>query len=282
MAVPSRHLGLVQASEIDDANHVIDRAAEMVESRLDLDALLQAARSAPPIRAAQSRAAPRIRRRVRIAVARDAAFSFYYAANLDLLIRHGATIVEFSPLEDRALPDDIAGLYLGGGYPELHAASLASNEPMKESIRAASRAGMPIYAECGGMLYLGQRLLDLDGQEHDLVGVIDLDAVMENRRVALGYAETTALRDTPMLAVGDSARGHEFHYSRIVKLPHEHQPAYRVETSGGSRDDGFAVGSVAASYVHLHFASQPKLAPRWLDQCRKWRKMAMIPTHSHH
>jgi cobyrinic acid a,c-diamide synthase len=216
---------------------------------------------------------------VRIGVARDAAFTFYYEANLDLLGRNGADITTFSPLEDRALPENLAGLYIGGGYPEVHAHALARNTSMRRAIRAVADAGMPIYAECGGMLYLGRRLTDLQGQDHDMVGVLDIDSVMESHRMALGYAETMALRDSPILSRGSTARGHEFHWSRIVARAVS-EPAYRVVTSSGARDDGFVVGSIVASYVHLHFASQRQLVPRWLDACRSWRKMSMIPAHS--
>jgi cobyrinic acid a,c-diamide synthase len=278
LAVPSRHLGLVQADEIVDSSASIEAAADILESSIDLDLLLELAKAAPPLRGVRA-PTPKSNERVRIGVARDAAFSFYYAANLELLAHHGAEIVEFSPLTDRDLPDGIAGMYLGGGYPEIHAATLASNESMKRAIRAANLAGMPIYAECGGMLYLGRKLVDLESNEHELVGVLNVEAIMEPRRVALGYAVSTALRDTPTLKSGTAARGHEFHYSRIVNAPDDHVPAYRVETSGGTHEDGFAVGSLAASYVHLHFASQPKLVPRWLGRCRAWRKMAMIPAH---
>jgi cobyrinic acid a,c-diamide synthase len=150
---------------------------------------------------------------------------------------------------------------------------------MKDALRQANLAGMPIYAECGGMLYLGRKLIDLDNRSHEMVGVLDFEAVMERRRMALGYAEMTALSDTATLPAGASARGHEFHYSRIVTSPVDHQPAYRVETSSGTREDGFAIDALVASYVHMHFASQPQLAPRWLDRCRAWQKIAMIPTH---
>jgi cobyrinic acid a,c-diamide synthase len=277
--VPGRHLGLVQANEIPESDATINRAAEIAESSIDLDNLLEVARSAPSLRSVERPAPAGSAEPVRIGVARDAAFSFYYAANLELLEHHGARIVEFSPVADCELPVGLSGIYLGGGYPEIHAAALARNESMKESIRAASRAGMPMYAECGGMLYLGRGLVDLKNEKQDLVGVLDFDAVMEPRRAALGYAETTALSDTPILSEGASARGHEFHYSRIVRRPAEHAPAYRVETSSGIRNDGFVVDSIVASYVHLHFASQPRLVPRWLAACRAWTKVAMIPTH---
>jgi cobyrinic acid a,c-diamide synthase len=279
MVIPSRHLGLVQAGDVSGVESTIDRAADIVESYLDLDAILSIARAAPAIRTKSQPAARQGADRVRIGVARDAAFTFYYEANLDLLRRNGAEITSFSPLEDHALPENLAGLYIGGGYPEIHAHALAGNTSMREAMRAAANAGMPIYAECGGMLYLGRRLTDLEGQDHDMVGALSIDGVMESRRMALGYAETTALRDSPILARGWTARGHEFHWSRIVAPAGSCKPAYRVVTSSGSRDEGFVIGSIVASYVHLHFASQPQLVPRWLDACRSWRKMSMIPAH---
>jgi cobyrinic acid a,c-diamide synthase len=279
MTVPARHLGLVQAGDMPDSDGIVDRAADFMEASIDLDNLLVIARSAPALRSPEQATSEESTDRVRIGVARDAAFSFYYAANLDLLERHGADIVQFSPITDPELPSELAGMYLGGGYPEIHAAELAGNESMKESIRGASRAGMPIYAECGGMLYLGRKLTDLENVGHDFAGVLDFEAVMEPRRTALGYAEITALSDTPILSERASARGHEFHYSRIVRGASDYKTAYRVETSSGVRNDGFTSGSIVASYVHLHFASQPGLVPKWLAACRAWSKIAMIPTH---
>ncbi len=277
--IPSRHLGLVQAGDVADAESTIENAADIVEASVDIGELLAIARAATPVLRTRDRAREQKSKSVKIGVARDAAFTFYYATNLELLERHGAEIVEFSPLSDHSLPSGLSGIYLGGGYPELHARTLSLNEPMKISIRLAIEAGMPVYAECGGMLYLGRRLTDLDGQEHDLVGALDFSAHMESRRAALGYAEITALRDSPVLNRGCTARGHEFHWSRVVNQTPELDPVYRVETSSGIRNDGFATGSVVASYVHVHFASQPRLVPRWLEACRAWKKMSMIESH---
>ncbi|MFN0074828.1 MAG: cobyrinate a,c-diamide synthase [Chloroflexota bacterium] len=276
LTVPGRHLGLVQASDLSGVEDTITQAAEVMAEHLDIEAIIDAASLAPPLRPTRPPLTPAHSQRLKIGVARDAAFSFYYAANLELLERHGADIVYFSPLDDESIPAGLSGIYLGGGYPEIHAARLADNTSMKESIRRVSASGLPIYAECGGMLYLARGLTDATGTRHQFVGLLEIEAEMESRRVALGYAEVTALQDSAILAQGTSARGHEFHWSRIREVKTTYTPAYCVTTSDGARDDGFVIGSIVASYVHLHFASQPRLVPRWLAACRAWSKMAMI------
>lgn len=278
LTLGSRHLGLVQASDMTDAESTINAMADRLESVGGVTPLLAAARGAPPLTIRQH--APRsLGPSVRIAVARDPAFTFYYQANLDRLTEAGAELAFFSPLADRAVPEGVAGIYLGGGYPELHAAQLAANQSMLASIRNCARRDMPIYAECGGLLYLSRTLRDLEGHSHHLAGVLEQDARMERKRVALGYAEVEALDASFLLQPGQRARGHEFHWSRVEAADARSQPLYRVTSSSDTRVDGVRVGSVVASYVHLHFASQPGLTRRWLAACRRWRKMAMIVAH---
>ena len=265
IVLPSRHLGLTLAAEALTAECLSEMAA-WVEKHIDLDALLALAREcspalttspAPPVRPASSK--------VPIAVARDSAFCFYYQDNLDLLTESGAELVEFSPMSDRELPPGIGGLYLGGGYPELHAARLSQNRAMIEAIRGFARAGAPIYAECGGFMYLTEAIVELDGSEHSMAGLFPTRARMQSRFAALGYIQPESAGDSPWLKSGETARGHQFRYSAIDPMPPEVCRAYR------SPAEGYRIHAVMGSYIHLHFLSCPGFAKRFVDDCIQWR-----------
>lgn len=258
LAVPERHLGLTLAGE-----HALDLDALVArtEATLDVDALLRIARSAPPLPALPDPLPPRVeRRRATIAIARDAAFDFYYEDNLDLLRDLGAELRPFSPTDDASLPEDAGALYIGGGYPELHAERLSANAAMRRAVREFAASGRPVYAECGGLMYLGESLVDQDGREHPMVGLIPVRSVMRDRPV-LGYREAEALADTPIARRGWTVRAHEFHFS--VAEGDAERPAYR--RVGGAETEGRIAGprgNVLASYLHVHFASDPRLAQR--------------------
>jgi cobyrinic acid a,c-diamide synthase len=203
-------------------------------------------------------------------VARDTAFSFYYEDNLDLLRENGAKIVFFSPQADPDLPPGINGLYFGGGFPEMYAARLAANTSLKEAIRRAHTAGLPIYAECGGLMYLTEAIIDLDGRQHAMVGLLPGLTRMEPRLASLGYRLVESPTGNFLLPKGAQARGHEFHWSswdRPEHLPAAWQIQSRQET-GSPRPDGYAAGNLVASYVHLHFAHIPELAQNFVKACR--------------
>lgn len=258
ISVPERKLGLVLAGEREMD---LERLAARAAGTLDVDALLAAARSAPPLPAGADPLPPPVReRRAVVAVARDAAFDFYYEDNLDLLRDLGAELRFFSPLADARLPDGAGALYLGGGYPELHAAALAANGAMREAVRGFAASGRPVYAECGGLMYLSEALIDESGERHPMAGVVPGISRMTGR-VTLGYREVVALRDSPLAVAGQVVRGHEFHYSVLDSPPP--QPAYR--RADGKETEGAVAGpagNVLASYVHLHFGSDPRLAER--------------------
>lgn len=263
-ALPERHLGLVPQIEQRPTLDQFDRIADGLEQLTDLDRLLTLARAAPALpcvkRALFPAAAPTNRLPV-IAVARDEAFSFYYEDNLDLLRQYGARLAYFSPLHDGGVPD--AGLiYLGGGFPEMFAEKLAGNASMRASVREFAALGKPIYAECGGLMYLAEGIVTVDGATHPMVGLIHARVRMNERLAALGYLEVTALKDTWFMRRGETARGHEFHYSTL-EAAGETPSLNEAQGFGGARkSDGFASRSVVASYVHLHFASNPRLAHR--------------------
>jgi len=262
VAVPGRDLGLVLAGEHPmDLDRLATRAAET----LDLDALLALARTAPVLDVEPTPGPPPLsvaRPRARIAVARDAAFDFYYEDNLDLLRDLGAELVTFSPIADAALPDGAGALYIGGGYPELHAARLAENRAMCAAVRAFAASGRAVYAECGGLMYLTEALIDSAGMRHEMAGVVPGVSRMADR-VTLGYREATALRDTPIACAGQRIRAHEFHYSVLESA--RGIPAYRQ--AGADATEGIVAGprdNVLASYLHLHFATDPALAHRFV------------------
>jgi cobyrinic acid a,c-diamide synthase len=254
---PERHLGLHAPG---DANpHHLARLADLVEAQFDLDRLLAVTRRPAPLAPASPE---QTARRARLGIARDEAFSFYYEDNLALLGAAGAELVEFSPLRDR-LPPGLDGLYFGGGYPELHAAELASNEPMLAAVRDFARSRRPVYGECGGMIYLGEAIT-VDGEEHRMAGALPTRTAFPGP-LELAYAEVETLGGG--LGEGHVARGHWFHKARDGGGGAT-APAYRLRLrSGAVRPEGHRDGNVVASWVHLHFGSRPELAAAFVAAC---------------
>jgi cobyrinic acid a,c-diamide synthase len=264
LAISSRHLGLVTAEDNPLSDEFVERLVAMAEECLDLDGLVKLDfDSAQP--AVSARLASGVEPPVRIAVARDAAFCFCYPDNLRLLRDAGAEIVFFSPLNDSDLPPDIAGVYLPGGYPELHGDHLSANCGMRTAIRSAVEKGVPVYAECGGLIYLTEGL----EAGADLVGIFPVRARMLSKRKALGYRQAELLADCAVGERGVELRGHEFHYSEIGPIPEEVERVYLVSRRGESLGlEGYRVGTCLASYLHLHFGSHPGIAPAFVQACK--------------
>jgi cobyrinic acid a,c-diamide synthase len=254
VSTPSRHLGLVPAAEREaEAVAAVDRLGALVARSCDLDALVRLARSAPPLDAAPWVPEPGAAGAGPVAaVAGGAAFTFGYAEHVELLRAAGADIAVFDPLRDEKLPDGTAALVVGGGFPEVYAAELAANEPLREQVAAF---GGPIAAECAGLLYLCE---ELDGQR--MCGRVPGRARM-TPRLTLGYRDAVALRRSPLTRAGERFRGHEFHRT-VVDLAGD--PLFRWE--GGA--DGFGDALVTASYLHLHWAGAPGLAQRLVSSSR--------------
>ncbi|MGE5478681.1 MAG: cobyrinate a,c-diamide synthase [Bacteroidales bacterium] len=246
LAVPSRHLGLVQACEHPDLAAFLGVAAATVAGNVDVDRLVALARPAALTGAAPALLPPLAGR---IAVARDDAFAFAYPALLDGWRRAGAELTFFSPLADQA-PDGDA-VYLPGGYPELHAGRLAGNGRFLDGLRAAAAAGQPVFGECGGYMVLGQGLADADGRRHAMAGLLPLETSFARRRLHLGYRQARLLADTPLGPAGTGFRGHEFHYATIVA--EEGDALFAVTDAAGTplAPAGLRDGSVFASFVHL-------------------------------
>jgi cobyrinic acid a,c-diamide synthase len=207
--------------------------------------------------------------RVRIGVARDAAFCFYYPDNLELMAENGAEIVFFSPLADRCLPEELDGMYFGGGYPELHASDLSENRRLQRQVRACCRAGMPIYAECGGFMYLCDRLTDIEGAPYPMVGCFPFGTRMLSRRRALGYREVRLVGQSPIGPPGLVGRGHEFHYSELSDEDGATGRVYEVAPRTGKAfaAEGFQIHNTLGSYIHLHFGSNPAMACHFVENC---------------
>lgn len=257
--IPSRHLGLVTPAEHAAAERLIERAAEAVGRNVDLDRVLGLARSAPERLFAD--AEPAVKGpATRIAVVRDEAFSFYYPENLEALEERGAELVFVSALADETLPD-VDAVYIGGGFPEVYAARLASASSFAASLREVARRHVPIYAECGGLMLVA-RSLTVEGTTHPMMGLLDLDVLQEHRPQGHGYAVARVDRPNAFFPVGVRIAGHEFHYSRVAGGADARETAMLLErghgVSGGR--DGVCNGSVFASYMHVHAGGSPAWA----------------------
>ena len=274
-ALESRHLGLVPSEEVAALDAIVAALGKTARETIDLEALVALAEAAPPlprVKAFSALAADSFR--VRLGVARDAAFSFYYQDNLDLLRAMGAELAFFSPLRDAALPEGCHGLYLGGGFPEVFAAALAQNAPMRSSVRDAVAGGMPAYAECGGMAYLCRSLTDAAGDEYPMAGVFRSRVTMTAKLQHFGYATAEFLRDTILGPAGTRVRVHEFHYSQL--LPAEEPGAtagcLHLQKDDASWRGGLAMETVLAAYPHIHFYSNPSLARNFLSRCAAFKE----------
>ncbi|MGC9194556.1 MAG: cobyrinate a,c-diamide synthase [Syntrophobacteraceae bacterium] len=287
--IPQRHLGLVTADEMKLDSSWQHQLAALVEKHIDIDLLLERTRYFMPQAdsAALSEEGPALlqglnpplsasRVRAHIAVPRDEAFCFYYPDNLELLEKAGARLLFFSPLKGESLPPNCSGAYLGGGYPELFAEAIAGNCAFLESLRARAALGMPIYAECGGLMTLGRFIETSEGRRRPMAGILPFGTRMLGRLKALGYTEAVLCRECLLGSPGAVIRGHEFHYSEIVEQAEDATLEFAYELgnrkTGLVRKEGYLVGSVLASYVHLHWASAPQAAERFVEQCAEWAK----------
>ena len=263
-AIESRHLGLKTAAEIADLQARLKLLADAAQSSIDWP-LLQRLFDRPAPAAAPPVAVPP---RVRLAVARDAAFCFTYAETLEALQENGAELCFFSPLQDTALPPDIGGLYLPGGYPELYAAELAANAPMRAALKAAVENGLPTAAECGGFLYLGQTLEDADGTPHPMAGVLPGQGVKTGRLVRFGYATLTAQADSMLFAAGEQFPAHEFHHWDSTQ---NGTALTAAKANGRQWACGFANAHLYAGFPHLYWAGTP-LAQRFVAAAERYKR----------
>lgn len=274
MRIPERHLGLTTAAENVLKRRLVARLARWAEDHIDIDALL--ARSRVKVTALPA-VHPSVAagRKVTIAVARDRAFSFYYAENLDALRAAGASVRFFSPMADRGLPAATSGIYFGGGYPELYARELARNRRMLRVVRNFIEAGGAVYAECGGLMYLSKALIDVTGRRHAMAGIYPFVTRMHPALRMLGYREVV-FRRGGFAPTGESARGHEFHYSALQKqAPARIARAYARNAGSKNGCRGYLHKRCLASYVHLHFGSNLGFAARFVEACKRFEELRM-------
>ena len=273
---PERHMGLVPPQEHATAIKAVNTARDLAQRYLDLDGLWQVAVQAPPLPAAQPLAQPLAipSPPVTIGVIRDSAFQFYYPENLEALEWQGARLVELSALDDPYLPPELDALYIGGGFPETHSQALAENVSFRNSVKAAALSGLPIYAECGGLMYLGETI-QIQGEKFPMVGLFPYDFVMGKKPQGHGYTVLEVIQENPFFPIGTRLMGHEFHYSQIVPDPAAGAVmAFRVTRGTGmaGHREGLVFNNVLATYTHLHALGSPQWAPALVQRAREYQQ----------
>lgn len=261
--IESRHLGLITAEEIGDLQEKLRLLGQQAEKSIDLDGLLELAESAEAL-SFKLPVLPTLGTPVRIGIAKDKAFCFYYADALALLEKLGAQLVPFSPLEDAALPENLQGLYLGGGYPELYGEALSGNTSMRQAVKRAVEEGLPTIAECGGFLYLHSTL-----EGAPMAGVFQGDGYNTGKLRRFGYVTMTAHNDNLICPAGHSFPAHEFHY---FDVPDSGCDFEAVKDSGKGWACAHAEPTLYAGFPHFHFYSDPNMAQRFLNACRAYKE----------
>ena len=270
--LPNRRLGLVTASSETLGEQEKTALAEVAEKNLDIDRILNISKSVEPcsFKSHATVKSPR-NQRIRMGLAFDRAFHFYYQDNLDALEQRGIDIVRFSPISDKSLPDDLDFLYVGGGYPEEYAFELSTNTAMMDSIRQYSDLGKPIYAECGGLMYFSKGIELDDSIRHGMIGIFPFWTRMRKSLRALRYCAAKFSEDTPIAPRGSVIHGHEFHYSELVGFGDNNawRRVYTVSrpSQNTTFDEGFQRKNILLSYIHLHFASHPEALDRIVTVC---------------
>ncbi|MDI6852441.1 MAG: cobyrinate a,c-diamide synthase [Deltaproteobacteria bacterium] len=279
---PERHMGLVPPQEHHTAQRAVSTARDLAERYLDLDGLWRAAANAPPLPQPQRLHQTGLPEgeSVTLGVIRDSAFQFYYSENLEALEREGARLVEVSALSAPTLPPDLDGLYIGGGFPETHAQALAENETFRLAVKQAAGRGLPIYAECGGLMYLGAAIKTIEGERFPMVGIFPCDFIMGRKPQGHGYTVLEVVQENPYFPPGTRLKGHEFHYSHVNPEPGpEDSLVFHVVRGagiGGNRD-GLLYKNVLATYTHLHALGAPSWAPALVRLAREYRRARRGP-----
>ncbi|NLW23651.1 MAG: cobyrinate a,c-diamide synthase [Clostridia bacterium] len=271
--LPSRHLGLVPMNENGANQEVFNRLAKVLPQYLDFEALLKVAQDVEEEEEKEfipqifSQETKNLVANVKVGYAWDEAFSFYYQDALEYLEHLGATLVPFSPLHDSRLPEGLDGLILGGGFPEVYAQELSANTGLLRQIRQFGLACKPIYAECGGLMYLTQEIIDFQGNSFSQVGLIPARAIMQKKLQALGYYQGETLERSILGPKGTKVKGHEFHYSVLEPLENFSPAVTLHKGKGREKTEGFIKGNIYASYLHQHWAGEKHLAQAFLRSC---------------
>ncbi|WP_066048969.1 cobyrinate a,c-diamide synthase [Robertmurraya korlensis] len=267
LSIPERHLGLIPSIERGELEPFFQKIGDLVLETIDVDKLYDLAQ-APEIVVQEEQLGIKKAKDIRIAIARDAAFNFYYQENLEMLESYGAELVEFSPLNGECLPEHVDGLYIGGGFPEEFVQELSQFNEVKYSIKIAIENGLPTLAECGGFMYLTDAIGTTEGQSYPMIGLIPGVVQMHKKLAALGYREISGEEGNMLFKHNLHAKGHEFHYSTFQ--PSSELPsAYQTKGMRGLKKEGFLTRNLVAGYTHLHFGSCPEIVENWVELCRK-------------
>jgi cobyrinic acid a,c-diamide synthase len=280
ITIPDRHLGLIPTAELPELDVVINRLADLGDTCFDWHHLLPLLKtehtenklklSPPSPPSSPTSSSPPTPPSLKIAIARDRAFNFYYQDNLDILQNLGAELVFWSPLADTELPQSVQGMYFGGGFPEVFAQQLATNSNARHTVKQAILAGMPTIAECGGLMYLCEQIVDFEGKSWPMVGILPTSATMD-KKLTLGYRRAVALQNSLLVNAGTNLYGHEFHRSHLIS--HSEQPlftTYRYDVEENLGCEGWCLPmNVHASYIHLHWGNSVEIPHRFLEKCRK-------------
>ena len=285
ITIPDRHLGLIPTAELPEISRVFDKLAHIAKTSFDWDKLLPLLRAPINHQPLYGRSVLRPYQPLKIAIAYDRAFNFYYQDNFDILRYFGAELIFWSPLADCSVPKDVAGFYFGGGFPEMFAEELAANTMVKQQLRQLIAQNIPVYAECGGLMYLCDRVIDLQEQTWEMVGVIPTTATMTSR-LTLGYRQVFPLNNSalslPISSVPQHPStpapiwGHEFHRSELTAI--SSQPLWQIKGCSPRSQkviEGWLINNVSASYIHLHFGKSQNLLKNWLNCCRDFKNQLL-------
>lgn len=275
--MPSRQLGLIPAIERGELQPVFDQLGALINATVDVDKIFELSTSSEIPAIQPSIFEHKKNPQVKIAVAKDAAFNFYYEENIELLKANGASIEYFAPLDGETVPSDADGLYIGGGFPEEFAKELSEQITVKDSIQKAISKGLPTLAECGGFMFLTEAIYSTKGERFEMVGCIPGTVQMQTKIAALGYREIFGTKGNFLITEGQVAKGHEYHYSTYSK-PENIPYAYETKSRFRKQEEGYMHENLIAGYTHFHFASNPLLAVQWIEQCKKYQKKA-VDTH---
>ncbi|WP_299510691.1 cobyrinate a,c-diamide synthase [uncultured Rummeliibacillus sp.] len=273
--MPSRQLGLIPAIERGELQQFFYQLGVLINATVDVDKIYELSSSSELPTIQPSIFEQKENQHVKIAVAKDAAFNFYYEENIELLKANGATIEYFAPLDGETVPSDADGLYIGGGFPEEFAKELSEQTAVKDSIHKAISSGLPTLAECGGFMFLTEAIYSTEGERFEMAGCIPGTVQMQKKRAALGYREIFGTKGNFLIEEGQEAKGHEFHYS-IYSKPEDVPHAYETKSRFRKQEEGYMHENLIAGYTHFHFASNPILAIQWIEQCKKYQKKAVI------
>lgn len=269
ITIPDRHLGLVPTDELPELDAVIHRLADLGDACFDWERLLPLLQSGDKGEKKESLFTNSV---VRVAVARDRAFNFYYQDNLDLLQHLGAELIFWSPLADSELPENVQGMYFGGGFPEVFAQQLADNINLRKVVKTAILQGMPTIAECGGLMYLCEQIIDFAGESWPMVGVLPTFAEMRGG-LTLGYRRAVTLQDSLLVPAGTNVYGHEFHRSRLISTSNQHLfETYRYDCEENMGYEGWALpANLHASYIHLHWGASVDIPQQFVKKCLEFQ-----------